>query len=233
MKSGTLCTCLCIANFLWLCFFIADMLLTDFHVHTICFYVLTFGILQYRFYGVCWCTVVVHALIPIIVLIVLIVHTCCYFITRFPNMSIIIPIIVQIIAAIPLVVYRWNRSCDYQALMTGVHAHLGLIVVIIYWWTLVYLIRRSFEACVVTIVYMLCFLAVVLTPQLYGVAKSLTKSKVGDIKSTMSIKELREPVQSRPITIQSRSQLRQVQSRASEASRQSMSLDLEIFVRRT
>ncbi|KAI9578407.1 hypothetical protein GQX74_008981 [Glossina fuscipes] len=132
--------------------------------------------------------------------------------------------IAQILAAIPLVVFRWNRSCDYQALMTGVHAHLGLIVVIIYWWTLVYLIRRPFEACMVTIVYMLCFLTVVLTPQLYGVAKS----KVGDIKSTVSLKDFREQIQSRPITIQSRSQLRQ----ASEASHQSMSLDLEIFVRR-
>uniref|UniRef100_A0A1A9VZV2 Uncharacterized protein n=1 Tax=Glossina brevipalpis TaxID=37001 RepID=A0A1A9VZV2_9MUSC len=128
---------------------------------------------------------------------------------------------------------RWKRSCDEQALKTGIHAHLGLITIIIYFWTLTFVIRRPFEACALTMIYMLCFLAVLLTPALYGVVKNVYRERSKDIKSSMSLSAFREQIQSRPITVESRSgPLRTIQSRASEASRQSMSLDLEIFVRR-
>uniref|UniRef100_A0A1A9ZWA9 Uncharacterized protein n=1 Tax=Glossina pallidipes TaxID=7398 RepID=A0A1A9ZWA9_GLOPL len=119
---------------LWVLYFVSvllmlgDLLLTEFNIYVLGFYALTNATLLYRLFGVCWCTVIFHGLIPLAVLIFMIVAHWFDDLKTFLVSSIVIPLAIQIILAIPLVLLRCRRDCNLQALLTGIHAHLGLMI---------------------------------------------------------------------------------------------------------
>uniref|UniRef100_A0A1A9WUB6 Uncharacterized protein n=1 Tax=Glossina brevipalpis TaxID=37001 RepID=A0A1A9WUB6_9MUSC len=106
---------------------VGDIILVNFNVYTLGFYALTNATLLYRLFGVCWCTVIFHGLIPVAVLLVMLFLHWFDDLKNFLVLSIVIPLAIQILLAIPLVLLRCRRDCNLQALLTGIHAHLGLL----------------------------------------------------------------------------------------------------------
>lgn len=173
---------------LWVLYFVSvllilgDLLLTEFNIYVLGFYALTNATLLYRLFGVCWCTVIFHGLIPLAVLIFMIVVHWFDDLKTFLVASIVIPLGIQIILAIPLVLLRCRRDCNLQALLTGIHAHLGLMVIIIYFWSACFLMRRYIVAALLCMLYMLVYLAIILTPHLYGITRQLFEKYMPKLK---------------------------------------------------
>uniref|UniRef100_A0A1B0BQ28 Uncharacterized protein n=1 Tax=Glossina palpalis gambiensis TaxID=67801 RepID=A0A1B0BQ28_9MUSC len=179
---------------LWVLYFVSillmlgDLLLTELNIYVLGFYALTNATLLYRLFGVCWCTVIFHGLIPLAVLIFMIVVHWFDDLKAFLVSSIVIPLAIQIVLAIPLVLLRCRRDCNLQALLTGIHAHLGLMVIIIYFWTACFLLRRNMAAALLCMLYMLVYLAIILTPHLYGVTRQLFEKYIPNFKRKVKSK---------------------------------------------
>lgn len=157
---------------------IFDLWASEFLTNLIFFYVIANAVLLYRLFGVFWFTILVHAFVHIGVLTSIIVLNMGDLLT-FYNMAIYVPLAAQLLLSLHFVVIRRGRSPDEQACHSGIHAHIGLIVIIILFWHIGFTGIRWPYSGLFTMFYMLLFLGIVLTPHFHGLSKSFLKCSTG------------------------------------------------------
>lgn len=139
--------------------------------NVIAFYILTNGILFYRLFGVYWYTIILHAACHFGALVLTVLEKD----KKFMNWSMIVPLAVQLVLALHLVVFRRGRSADEQACRSGVHAHIGLIVVVMFFLSSTCMFVRNPHGTTACMVYLLLFLGIILTPHFHGLSKQIAR----------------------------------------------------------
>ncbi|XP_046812533.1 uncharacterized protein LOC124421417 [Lucilia cuprina] len=108
------------------------------------FYLLTNGTLILRVIGVFWFMVILHACVYFFIIYVII-----YSYTNTPEsksmkiMFVYIPLIVQIALAFILFFLRMIGRSQDKGFYAGVHAHLGILVVIVNFWNLCHIEKEN------------------------------------------------------------------------------------------
>lgn len=166
--------------FISLALMVADLVLAEVKTDLAFFYVITNAILIFRIFGVFWILVPLHAIAMIAV-----IFTFFYLnfdkLNNFYKLSIGVPVVVESILSFDLLLFRALRTQKRQAYHAGIHAHIGLLVVILYFWSICGVKRRDYVGGLLTMFYMLVFLTLCLTPHFYGLSQDVLhlKGKTG------------------------------------------------------
>lgn len=175
---------------------VADLILAELRSDLAYFYTITNAILVFRILGVFWFLMPLHSIAMVVVIVVFIVFNV-HNLNNFYKLSLIVPIIVQSVLSFDLMLFRSSRTPKQQAYHAGIHAHMGLSVVIIYFWSVCGVKRRHYVGGLLTMMYMLVFLGLCLTPHFHGLSKAVLYLGKSDLDDKQKGQKPR-PVPERP-----------------------------------
>ncbi|KAM7354735.1 uncharacterized protein ACRADG_006296 [Cochliomyia hominivorax] len=135
------------------------------------FYLMSNGVLILRVLGNFWSSIVIHATMPFILL----------FLLAYNRDNLIVLTILLFLLGF------FGTQSSHKAFYTGIHAQMGLVTVIYYFWVIEQVMKESSWCGIASMGHMLTFFIIVLTPGFQGVAKSVLKRELTEDETVETI----------------------------------------------
>lgn len=147
------------------------------------FYLLANGTLILRVIGVFWFIIVLHAFIPFFMLFVIIYNHPLDMVDTL-TVFLWLPLACQIGLACLLFFMRYSGRAEDKDFYAGVHAHIGILIVFVYFWNVCFLQKQSAWCGITSVSYMLAFVIITLTPHFQGLGRQIVTVDLPEDETT-------------------------------------------------